>query len=129
MDKPRNRSNIARNNKKRGRDGQKEVVAMLHKYFPDIALGDIKSTPMGAPGEDVWLSNAARSLIGQYQIEVKRQKSLAIQGWLDQATEHGEYKPLVFTREDSNTSGWIVILKAEHFFELLPNAKKEPIND
>lgn len=122
--KPRSKTNISRNNKNRGRSGQQEVVALLKKYFPTILDGDIKSTPMGAPGEDIWLSAAARKLIGNYQIEVKRKKKLAIMSWLQQAEGHGEYAPLVLTREDGTADNWVVILKAEDFFALLPNAER-----
>jgi hypothetical protein len=98
-------------------------MAMLYKYFPMLRKGDIRSTSMGAAGADLLLSPAALDAIGNYQFEVKRKKKLALSAWLKQAEEHGPYTPLVFAREDGETDGWVVILKAKDFFSLLPNSE------
>lgn len=60
--------------KQKGRLGQQEVVKILLELLPEFTEDDIKSTPMGSPGEDILLSSAARQAI-PWNIEVKRGKA------------------------------------------------------
>ena len=60
--------------KAKGRLGQQEVVKILLKAFPELNEDDIRSTPMGSPGEDILLSAAARKWV-PWNIEVKRGKA------------------------------------------------------
>ena len=71
---------------------------------------------MGSQGEDILLSPRARKLF-PFQIEVKRQKKIAIYSFMEQAITHGKHEPVVFLREDRGE--WCVLLKADAFMELL----------
>jgi len=77
---------------------------------------DIKSTSMGASGEDVLLSPAARRLI-PYQIETKSYATFAIYKHYEQAAEHGEHEPLLVIK--ANHKQPLVVISAEQFFNLL----------
>lgn len=61
--------------KKLGRDGQKKVRDILLKAFPSLTERDITSRPMGSPGEDLILSQAAYELL-PFDIEVKYAKKV-----------------------------------------------------
>jgi hypothetical protein len=80
---------------------------------------------MGAGGEDVQLSPAARKLV-PYQIECKAKARAQVYTWYEQAKSHGDYQPLVFVKQDRKKP--LVILDAGHFFDLLKQlvAFKEP---
>jgi hypothetical protein len=72
---------------------------------------------MGASGEDVQLSPAARKLL-PIQIECKRVKSaVGIYKWYGQAKSHGPHEPVVFMRADREIP--LVILSANAYLELL----------
>ena len=70
---PKSRISV-RSAKAKGRTGQQEVVKLLLKTFPYLTEDDIRSTPMGSPGEDVLLSSEARIAL-PWNIEVKRGKA------------------------------------------------------
>ena len=74
---------------------------------------------MGAGGEDIMLSPAARKVL-PYNIEVKRKKAIAICRFLEQADSHGKHNPLSFFREDRGK--WYVAMEADHFLALLTKA-------
>lgn len=102
--------------KAKGRNGQYEVQELLFGTFPELELDDIRSTSMGAPGEDLLLSPAARRLI-PFNIEVKRRKRIAFCRWMDQAVTHGKHKPVCFFREDNKE--WFACIKARDLLDLL----------
>lgn len=87
---------------------------MLLKYFPTLQQDDIRSTSMGSGGEDLQLSPAARKFL-PFQIEAKSKRDLAIQGWYEQAKEHGKHTPLVVVKK--NRCKPLVIMDAEWFFK------------
>ena len=81
----------------------------------DLEEDDIRSTPMGSPGEDLLLSPAARKVY-PYSVECKNVEKLNIWGAIRQAKEHGRHTPLVaFTRNHEDT---YVCLPIEEFMEL-----------
>ena len=87
--------------KAKGRTFQQEVRKAILDAFPNLQPDDVRSTSMGAQGEDIQLSPAARKALGGIQIECKRTKSFkTVYGWLDQAKTHGNNKPVVFFRAD-----------------------------
>ena len=59
--------------KSKGRRLQQKIVADLYETFSGLGDGDIRSTSMGAGGEDVLLSAAARKLI-PFSFEAKNQE-------------------------------------------------------
>lgn len=102
--------------KSKGRRLQQWVRDMLLKAFPALAADDVKSTSMGAGGEDVQLSPAARKLF-PYSVECKSRKNLkTIYDMLEQAKKHGKGFPLVVLKADRQAP--IVLVDAEHFIEL-----------
>ena len=105
-----------RSGKAKGANGQKEMRDLLLSAFPELELDDVRSTSMGAPGEDLLLSPAARRLI-PFNIEVKRRKRIAFCRWMDQAVTHGTHKPVCFFREDNKE--WFACIKARDLLDLL----------
>ena len=102
--------------KAKGRNFQKYVRDMLLKTFPSLEQDDVRSTSMGAGGEDLQLSPAARKLI-PYQIECKAKAKSQIHTYYEQAKTHGKYEPIVIVKMDRKES--LVVVRLEHFVELL----------
>jgi hypothetical protein len=71
---------------------------------------------MGAGGEDVQLSTAARELVS-YTIECKNRKAIAVYKDYEQAKTHGLIEPLVILKQ--NLSKPLALVDAEHFFDLV----------
>lgn len=101
--------------KNKGRLFQKWVVKQLLSLFSRLENDDIRSTSMGASGEDILLSAAARRLV-PYSIECKSHNSIAVYKWLEQRSG-SDYPPLVFAK--GNHKDPIVIMYAEEFFKLI----------
>ena len=59
--------------KAKGRRLQQQIVSDLFKVFPELSEGDLRSTSMGAGGEDIQASPFARSAINSFSIEAKNQ--------------------------------------------------------
>jgi hypothetical protein len=113
----RNPTNISRNNKQRGRSFQQEIRDLILEKFDTLEPDDVVSTSMGAQGQDVKLSPAARKLL-PIQTECKRTKSaITIYKWLKQAESHGPHEPVVFLRADREKP--LVILSAAAYLGLL----------
>ncbi len=89
---------------------------MILTLFPELEPDDVRSTSMGAQGEDLQLSPAARRLI-PYNIEVKRRKRISFCRWMDQADTHGTHKPACFFREDHKE--WYACIKAKDLLDLV----------
>jgi hypothetical protein len=70
--------------KAKGRRLQQMIVSDLLELFPHLTSDDVRSTSMGANGEDVQLSAAARIAI-PFSIEAKNQEKLNIWNALEQA--------------------------------------------
>jgi hypothetical protein len=102
--------------KSKGRNFQKLVRDRLLKAFPSLEQDDVRSTSMGAGGEDLQLSPAARKLI-PYQIECKSKAKSQIHTYYDQAAEHGKYEPLVIVKRDRHIP--LAVVRLDHFIELL----------
>lgn len=71
---------------------------------------------MGAGGEDVLLSTAARYWV-PFQIECKNQREIAVYKWYEQAEEHGNHPVLLIVKQ--NNANPLVILDAQQFFKIL----------
>jgi len=74
---------------------------------------------MGASGEDVQLSSAARSIF-PVQIECKNRKAIAVFKDYEQAQTHGLVEPLVVLKQ--NNSKPLVLVDAEYFIKLVRKA-------
>jgi hypothetical protein len=92
---------------------------MILAAFLQLEPDDVKSTSMGASGEDVQLSPAARRLF-PYQIECKAKAKAQVYTWYEQAKSHGDHEPVVFIKKDRSKP--LVVVDAEHFVELVKKA-------
>lgn len=102
--------------KAKGRFLQKWVRDLILKTFPSLENDDVKSTSMGASGEDVILSPAARKLV-PFQIECKNKARSQIHTYYAQAKTHGNHEPLVIVKMNRDIP--LAIISAEYFFQLL----------
>lgn len=102
--------------KAKGRKLQQWVRDIILELFPTLEPDDVRSTSMGAGGEDVTLSPAARKKV-PYQIECKNKARSQIHTYYEQAKTHGKQQPLVVVKQDRRET--LAIVEAEHFFSLL----------
>lgn len=71
---------------------------------------------MGAGGEDVTLSQAAREWV-PFQIECKNRNEIAVYKWYNQAQEHGSHPVLLIIKE--NHAEPLVLMDAQLFLKML----------
>ena len=103
--------------KAKGRKLQQWVRDEILKRFPQLELDDAKSTSMGASGEDLQLSPAARKLV-PLSIECKSIAKFAGYKYLDQAISNsGKHQPVAVVK--ANHKKPIVLIDAEYFLDLL----------
>lgn len=102
--------------KQKGRLFQQKMRDVLLKAFPSLEPDDIRSTSMGATGEDLQLSPAARKLI-PYQFECKSKARSPVHGMYEQAQSHGTYEPIVLIKQDRKPA--LAVMSVEHFLELV----------
>lgn len=102
--------------KAKGRRLQQTVRDSILSAFPTLEADDVRSTSMGAGGEDVQLSPAARKLM-PYCIECKSLAKIAIYKHYEQATGHGDYEPLLVLKQDRAKP--LAVVDLEHFMELV----------
>ena len=104
--------------KAKGRRLQQMVASDLLQLFPTLTEDDVRSTSMGAGGEDIQLSPAARLLI-PFSIEAKNQERLNIWCALDQARNNapsGSTPAVVFKRNNEKPQ---VALPWDTFLKML----------
>jgi hypothetical protein len=89
---------------------------LILSTFLELEPDDVRSTSMGATGEDVQLSPKARKFV-PYQIECKNKATSQIHTYYNQAKEHGKHEPLVIVKMDHDIP--LAIVSAEHYFKLL----------
>lgn len=104
--------------KAKGRRLQQWVRDKLYSTFPKLEDGDIRSTSMGAGGEDLLLSPAARRCF-PYSVECKSNKAFAVYKIMDQATENCPKgaEPLAILKADRQKP--LAVIDAEYFFKLV----------
>ena len=101
--------------KAKGRKLQQWVRDFLVESL-DIHPEDIESRSMGAGGEDLIMSRAARKSF-PYSVECKNQEKINVWSAYDQASENSlGYTPLVVIKR--NRSKPLVVIDAETFIEL-----------
>lgn len=105
--------------KAKGRGFQQKIRDMILEEFPELAGDDCVSTSMGAGGEDIRLSPAARKRL-PVQIECKKRKAIAVFRDYEQCAKHGAHEPLVFLEEDRRKP--LVLMDAKFFIRLLAGA-------
>lgn len=102
--------------KAKGRIHQQWIRDTLLEIFPELEKDDIRSTSMGAGGEDLQFSPAARRYF-PYQIEAKSKARSQTHTWYDQAKTHGNHEPIAVVKMDRKER--LVVVEAEHFFRLI----------
>lgn len=76
-----------------------EIINLLKPFGVEPA--DVKSTSMGANGEDVTLSPFARGYL-PISIECKSHKSMAVYNWWEQTKSNaGSYAPVLFLKANN----------------------------
>lgn len=105
--------------KAKGRKLQQWVRDRILHYNPSLESDDVKSTSMGAGGEDVQLSPAARK---QYpvSIECKSRASFAFYKDYDQAVTNAPDKAEPVLVAKANHRDPVVIVDADWFFKNFP---------
>lgn len=106
--------------KAKGRKLQQWVRDQILQRFPTLSTDDVRSTSMGAGGEDIQLSTAARELVS-YTIECKNRKAIAVFKDYAQACTHNLIEPLVILKQ--NQSKPLALVDAEHFLDLVQKIK------
>jgi hypothetical protein len=101
--------------KNKGRLLQNWVVTWILHTFPDLEPDDVRSTSMGAGGEDIKLSPAARKLF-PYSVECKSRARFALYNDYDQALSNcpDGAEPILVVK--ANRRKPVVIIDAEYFF-------------
>jgi len=102
--------------KAKGRRLQQKFMQLLIERL-DIDPEDIESRSMGAGGEDLIMSKAARHKF-PFSVECKNQERLNIWAAWEQAQKNkGIYEPLVVIKK--NGTAPLVLLDAEVFLDLV----------
>lgn len=105
--------------KAKGRKLQQWVRDKIIEYFSEwgVQSEDVKSTSMGAGGEDVTLSPFAREMF-PYSVECKSHKSMAVYSLYQQAVDNAAgYEPLLVIK--INNRNPLAVVDADHFFFLV----------
>ena len=111
----RSKKNIAKNNRKRGAQGEHEVVSLIEKHFANIKWEGIKHAPKSWTGRDILLNEELLEVL-PWNIEVKRRKKLAVCSFMEQAKNHeGDYEPVVVMRQDRDQ--WYAMVRFEYLLE------------
>lgn len=76
---------------------------------------DVRSTSMGASGQDILLSPLARSRF-PFDVECKSKNAIAVYSWLEQRANEG-HTAIVFAK--GNHKEPVVILYAKDFLKLI----------
>ena len=103
--------------KNKGRTLQKLVRDKILDTFPELEPDDCKSTSMGAGGEDIQLSPAARKLF-PFSVEAKSRASIGVYAWYQQAKTNApkNTEPLLVIKQ--NHSKPLVVIDLDAFMEL-----------
>lgn len=108
--------------KSKGRLHQQWVRKLILSIWPEIHEDDVKSTSMGAGGEDLTFSNSARKLC-PVSIECKSLAKFAGYTIYDQAVANAPSGAEPIGVIKANKRKPIVLVDAEYFFKLLKDRK------
>lgn len=108
--------------KAKGRLFQQYTRDRLLDYAPDLEPDDIRSTSMGASGEDILLSPAARKVY-PYSFECKHVERLNIWDAIKQCISNAKnYMPAVVFRRNFHEP--YIAIPFTHFMELISENRK-----
>ena len=100
---------------------QKFMQLLIEKL--DIDPEDIESRSMGARGEDLIMSKAARNKF-PFSVECKNQERMNIWSAWEQANDNrGIYEPLVVIKKNGVSP--LVVVDAENFLEIIKEKNSE----
>ena len=102
--------------KQKGRLLQQKVRDTILSKFTQLEPDDVKSTSMGAGGEDVQLSPAARKLF-PFTIECKSLAAVGVYKFYEQAKTHAKGEPLVVVKQNGDQP--LAIVDLDYFVELV----------
>lgn len=103
--------------KAKGRKLQQMVRDLILEAFTDLEPDDVRSTSMGAGGEDLQLSPAARRKF-PYSVECKNVEKLNVWGAYDQASANcGNHEPLLIMKKNHKKP--LVVIDLDAFIELI----------
>ena len=102
--------------KAKGRKLQIWVRDLILKKHPSLEADNVRSTSMGAGGEDILLSPAARKLV-PLSIECKNRASYAFYKDYDQAVANAPKKTEPVLIAKANHRKPVVIIDADYFFD------------
>lgn len=104
--------------KAKGRVLQQLVRDKILDTFPELEPDDVKSTSMGASGEDIQLSPAARRWF-PYSIECKSRATISTYAWYQQAKANApkDMTPIVVMKQNHNKP--LVVIDLDSFMELV----------
>ena len=104
--------------KAKGRLLQQLVRDKILDAFPLLEADDVKSTSMGASGEDVQLSPAARRWF-PFSVECKSRATISTYAWYQQAKTNApkDTTPIVVMKQ--NHSKPLVLIDLDSFMELV----------
>lgn len=104
--------------KAKGRIGQQLIVRAILEKFPQLEPDDCTSRSMGAGGEDILLSPAARKLF-PFSVESKNLAAFAGYNYYDQATTNcpKNCKPIAVVK--ANRREPLVLISLKDFMEIL----------
>lgn len=110
--------------KAKGRRLQQMVRDSILSRFPVLTQDDVRSTSMGAGGEDVQLSSQARRLF-PYSIEAKNQERLNVWASLDQAKSNAPVgcTPLLVMKRNNDPIR--VVLPWDTFLDLVAPTEED----
>jgi hypothetical protein len=110
---------LTSSSKQKGRLLQQWVRDKILQYNPSLQADDVKSTSMGASGEDVQLSPAARNQL-PVSIECKSYANMVFYKWYEQCVNNcpKDCEPIVVAK--ANRKKPVVIIDAEYFFKQFP---------
>jgi hypothetical protein len=104
--------------KSKGRKLQQKVRDIIIEIFPQLEQGDVRSTSMGANGEDIQLSPLAKRYF-PYSIECKNVEKLNIWTAFEQACSNAVPNTLPLLIFKRNRSKIMVCVELDHFMELV----------
>ena len=104
--------------KNKGRTLQKLIRDKILDTFPELEPDDCKSTSMGAGGEDIQLSPAARKLF-PFSVEAKSRASIGVYAWYQQAKTNApkDMEPILVIKQ--NHSKPLVVIDLDAFMEIV----------
>ena len=103
--------------KSKGRTFQQYICKRILDWFPSLEPDDVMSKSMGAGGEDVMLSPAARKLL-PISIEAKNQEKVSLwASWIQAQANAGKYNPVLIIKR--NRTKPITVIDLEYFLSLV----------